>query len=74
MQSMSSGSTGRPRGGRATDEALAEATLGLCKPLRGDGPRRKGVAIVRHMLPFWRDDAATLEAFIGVWMGGEDGD
>lgn len=35
--------------------------------------RRKGVHIVRHMLPFWRGDEATIESFIEAWMGGEDG-
>lgn len=70
---VSSSKARRSRGGSATPEALATATVSLCHPLRGSGPRRRGVAIVRHMLPFWRDDAATLEVFVELWVG-EDRD
>jgi hypothetical protein len=61
------GEASGPRSGSS-----AAATVGLCHPLRGSGKRRKGVAIVRHMYPFWRDDATELERIIELWIGDEE--
>lgn len=72
MHRMPDGTAPRVESGSATPQALAAATLGLCHPLRGSGPRRKGVSVIRHCLPFWRDDAATLEAFVELWIGGDE--
>lgn len=49
--------------------------------LRAPGPHRtrsrKGVAIVRHIYPFWKpadEHEAELERFVELWIGNEEND
>ncbi len=67
-KSKGSGATSR----RAKDVAVATPSIGLLHPLRGEGPRRKGVHIARHCYPFWREQLDELEDMIELWIGQSD--
>jgi hypothetical protein len=50
------------------------ATMGLLRRYTFQGSSRKGVHVIRHMFPYFRDGVDDLEAMIRVWMADEPAD